>query len=113
MSEFPKITFGLNENQVPEPSESNQWVDTLRWLICVMDNDDTSLGFIAGIFAHALKNEGYLTEKQSKIGNKIYRRVHRAYMEEILECQNTSDPSLQSEFSAEDKLLHMKAKGEA
>lgn len=82
--------FGLASHQVPDFPESTSWKDVLRWLIMVMDNDDSSLPFVAGCYAHCLKNEGGITSKQASACNKILRRIHDRYMVDELDCQQMS-----------------------
>lgn len=82
------LTFSLHSGQAPDRPESTLWIDQLRWLICVIDPDDTSLAFIASVFGQALKNAGNLSKRQSDACQKILNRVARAHDEGRLDCQH-------------------------
>lgn len=79
--------FSLFSHQVPSPPKSLAWVDILKLVVCVMDPDDTRLGFAAGCLSQAAKHSG-LTEKQAKACQKIYERMLSDYRQQILVCQN-------------------------
>lgn len=61
----------------------------LRWLICVMDDDDQSMGFIAGCLSYAVLN-GALTSKQMRGCEKVLDRVREDFAHLQLDCQ--ADP---------------------
>lgn len=78
--------FRLETWQVPEPPKSKAWACHLRWMVAVMDADDSSLHFIASCLSHCVKNGG-LSEKQERAVTKCLDRIMSAYNAEILECQ--------------------------
>ena len=80
--------FSLTSDCVPSPPVSTQWADVLRWLVMVMDPQDTRLSFIAGLLSHTLKHGG-LTDRQSAAGNKIWHAIQADFRASILVCQNT------------------------
>jgi hypothetical protein len=78
----------LKPEQVPDWPDSNKWVDILHWLVIVMDEEDSSRHFVAGVFAHCLKAGG-ITDKQAAAVEKIWERVRLAwYADELLCCQH-------------------------
>lgn len=83
-------SFSLKLYEVPVPPESKDWVDHLRWMICVMDYDDTSLPFVAGLLAHCYQN-GALSHKQDMVARKIINRVRDMYFTGVLYCQANDD----------------------
>lgn len=82
------IPFSLLSHQVPPMPSSTRWADILRWMVIVMDPDDSRLSFIASLLSHSLKYGG-LSEKQSAAATKIYDRIVEAFEDGILVCQNS------------------------
>lgn len=80
--------FTLLSNEVPAPPQSALWVDLLRWILCVMDPDDTRMAFVAGCLSHAAQNDG-LSPKQAAACQAILSNVCKAWADGILICQNT------------------------
>ncbi|MBL4802295.1 MAG: hypothetical protein JKY45_10410 [Emcibacter sp.] len=95
--------FSLYAHQVPEYPNGNDWGDALRWLISVMDYDDKSLPFIAGLLAYYYTKEG-LTARQAKPANKVLAKVLDMHSAGVLYCQaNEEDyPSAQTDLSTMD-----------
>lgn len=81
--------FTLTAEQVPYPCASEQWVDILRWCICVMDPADTRIGFVAGCLSHAFKNGGHLTDRQFDACDAIVQSLVEDWAQGVLVCQNT------------------------
>jgi hypothetical protein len=82
------FSFSLTMDQVPSLPTICTWPDALRWMVCVMDPDDSRFAFIASCLSYSVKNDG-LTDKQSAACEKILQRVYAEYNEGILICQNT------------------------
>jgi hypothetical protein len=101
--------WALIDWQVPDPPSSQVWADHLRWLVAVMDHDDSDLAFIASLLSHALKFEG-LTESQAAPANKILARVRRMWREDRLSAQRPSDEDSDEVSGA---LADLPAAGEA
>ena len=101
--------WALLDWQVPDPPSSQVWADHLRWLVAVMDHDDSDLAFIASLLSHALKFEG-LTEKQAAPANKILARVRRMWREDRLSVQQ---PSNEDSGEASESLADLPPAGEA
>jgi hypothetical protein len=103
------LPWALLDWQVPDPPSSQVWTDHLRWLVAVMDHDDSDLAFIASLLSYALKFDG-LTEKQAAPANKILARVRRMWREDRLSVQQPSD---ESSDEASGLLADLSAAGEA
>ena len=75
---------------VPPPDNSSKettpWVEVLRWLICVMNDDDKSIGFVSGCLSQCVKNNG-LTPRQAAGCQKVWDRVLDDYHHLQLDCQ--------------------------
>ena len=80
----------LFSDQVPEPPEGTRWADWLRWMVVVINDDDNSIGFIAGCLSNIVR-DGFLTDKQAKVCVKIQTRILHDYEADILDCQ-MNDP---------------------
>ena len=80
----------LKREHVPHPPEISDWRALLRWLICVMNDDDPSLQFISGVLASCI-NHGGLTEGQDDAANRVLERIIIKYAAGELDCQ--CDPS--------------------
>ena len=104
--------FQLFEHQVPDLPETRKWTDLLRWMICVMDNDDRALPFIAGVYSYALNNDGKLTEKQSLVANRALGRIVNQWRADTLVCQNMQYPDTPETIGDPD-ISKMKTKGTA
>ena len=78
--------FILRPEQVPEPPQSGQYRDWLRWCVAVMDDDDSQLDFAASMFSQAIPRGG-LTTKQAKWADKIISLVLRTHEQGLLDCQ--------------------------
>ena len=75
----------------------------------MMNSDDTSLFFIASVYSHALKNDGFISDRQSKAAQKIRGRVEADYYAGVLDCQmNDGDV-----VTATSDLLNINVQGEA
>ena len=107
------MTFGLTGDRVPDPPDGDKWADILRWLICVMDADDKSFAFVAGVFAHCLKNGGYVTERQSRAANRIWKRVFEEWQSDVLDCQHATSPGAGQAPAGDSILADMEPEGEA
>ena len=97
------MEFTLNEDQVPEPPNSTSWADSLRWMLIVMDPDDTRMSFIASCFSQCLQN-GFLTQKQHKVCLRMLYSIRDDYLRGILLCQNVPGPM--AEIHASDGRLN-------
>ena len=73
-------------DQVPEPPDGGKWVDVLRWLVAVFDDDSDILPFVAGVLAYCLKYGG-LTAKQGKSIERIFANAVEHWQAEYLDCQ--------------------------
>ena len=80
--------FTLTASETPDPPESTLWADLLRWMVCVMDPDDTRLAFVSSCLSHACKAGG-LTERQARACQKMLDDVWQAWADGVLICQNT------------------------
>jgi hypothetical protein len=78
--------FLLDPDQVPQPPVSDCEADKLRWMICVMDPGDESLGSVSSLLSYLL-GRGGLTERQSVHFEKNWQRVHQRYSLNFLQCQ--------------------------
>jgi hypothetical protein len=85
--------FTLTASETPDPPESTLWADLLRWMVCVMDPDDTRLAFVAGCLSHAMRNDNGLSGKQATACQAILDRLCTDWAEGVLVCQNTTPPS--------------------
>ena len=83
--------FYLPHVPPPPEGESLPWIDVLRWMLCVMDDDDRAMAFVAGVLRYALEHEGSITAKQGEACNNIWARMHRLYHQGILDCQIIAD----------------------
>lgn len=72
---------------VPETPHENSWTAILRWLICVMNDEDKSMGFVAGCLSQCVKNGG-LTDRQADGCRKVFSRILDDYEHLQLDCQN-------------------------
>ena len=81
-------------------------------MICVMDNDDRALPFIAGVYSYALNNDGKLTEKQSLVANRALGRIVNQWRADTLVCQNMQYPDTPETIGDPD-ISKMKTKGTA
>lgn len=75
---------------VPEPPEDMSWTANLRWLVSVMNDDDRSLGFIAGCLSYCVVNDG-ITAKQERGCRKVLDRVLDDFENLQLDCQARAD----------------------
>lgn len=83
--------FSLTISQVPSvPTVPQEWQHVLRWAVCVMDHDDTRLGFISGCLSHVLK-QGTLSEKQKAVCHKVIAKVIADHQAGLLLCQCLPD----------------------
>lgn len=67
---------------------TDDWADALRWILSVMDSDDTSMSFIASCLSYVTKPEkdGRLTERQERGCEKVLARLIADYENEQLDC---------------------------
>lgn len=80
--------FSLCSWGVPNPEEQGDaWVDRMRWSLAVMNGDDSSMAFVAGCLSYALKNDGYVTDRQSVGLSKVIRRLLDDFNNYQLDCQ--------------------------
>lgn len=77
----------LIPHQVPDPPASRRWVEALRWLVAVMDDEDPSLAFVSGVLSYALQNDNLITQPQSDAAQDVLNRVCRDHMAGRLDCQ--------------------------
>ena len=66
--------FGLPAEHIPAHPRCEHWACHLRWLLMVMDPDDSSLAFVAGVLVHAL-NRGGISEKQALAIKRVMSRM--------------------------------------
>lgn len=85
----------IKPHQVPDPPESRKWVEALRWLITVMDDDDSSLAFVSGVLSYGLKNDNMITQPQAEAAQDVLNRVCRDHRAGRLDCQQ-SPPSVET-----------------
>lgn len=90
----------LRPDQVPDfPGDSDVWADHLRWMVMVMDEDDTALPFVASAYAYLLKN-GRITQKQAEALDRIERRVYEGWCADELQCCMYDLAALRTEGNA-------------
>lgn len=106
------FTYCLYSDEVPEPAEGLLWFNTLRWLMAVMNNDDTSLGFAAGCLSY-LAREGGLTDRQAQACKKIKKRVLYDYQAGVLDCQLNEPNPCDTHCETDVGLEEMEPEGEA
>lgn len=58
--------------------DNGEVIDTMKWLITVMDRNDKGLPFVASVFSYALKTGG-ISEKQVEALERIYARIIERY----------------------------------
>lgn len=68
----------LFESLLTVPQEGDDWIKSLKWMIAVMDEDDSFLELIVGILAQAIKFDG-LSPKQEAICVKTLARLKDSY----------------------------------
>ena len=78
--------IGYHLETVPQPPSNGMWLDKLRWLCAVMDNDDPDLAFACGLLENCLKFDG-LTERQARYAGKISKRIEAHFDAGILAAQ--------------------------
>lgn len=93
----------------PRPSKS-KWEHQLRWLIAVMDDDDSSIQFVASCLSHCIKNDG-LTQRQAQACQRILDRVSDMWMRSVLDCQACSVNDLINWDEPENDLGTLSPKG--
>ena len=71
------------------PPEGVDWFSRLRWLLRVMNDEDTSLRFTSSVLAYGMKNSELTPSQLSKV-DAIYRRVLADYEDEVLDYQSLS-----------------------
>lgn len=71
---------------ISQPSDDADAGDLMKWMITVMDRDDTSLHFVSSVFSNFLKYNG-LTEKQADGIERIYVRVSEQFERGVLNVQ--------------------------
>ena len=83
----------LNSDAIIHPDnlpDNLDWRDVIRWMLSVMDADDTSLSFVSGCLSFISKptNDGVLTMRQVRGLEKIFARVRADFINCQLDCQN-------------------------
>jgi len=68
------------------PKEDCDVLDSLKWMISVMDRDDKSLMFVASLLSGFIKWGG-LTDKQAAGAAKVYERVLGQFERGVLAIQ--------------------------
>ena len=74
------------------PADEADAGDIMKWMIAVMDRDDTSLHFVSSVLSGFLKYNG-ITAKQAAGVEKIYTRVLDQFERGILHIQTGEVPS--------------------
>ncbi len=75
----------------PLPSDDADAGDVMKWMIAVMDRDDTSLHFVSSVLSGFLKHNG-ITEKQAAGVEKIYVRILAEFERGVLYIQTGEVP---------------------
>jgi hypothetical protein len=75
----------------PPPDDADAG-DVMKWMIAVMDRDDTSLHFVSSVLSNFLKYNG-ITEKQAAGVEKIYSRVLAEFKRGVLHIQTGGAPA--------------------
>lgn len=60
--------------------------DAVFWTLAVMDENDRSRAFVAGVYAFFLETEE-ITDRQREAFMKVFQRVSKAFDEGALDCQ--------------------------
>lgn len=76
---------------IVQPSDDADAGDMMKWMITVMDRDDTSLHFVSSVLSSFLKYNG-ITEKQAAGVEKIFVRVCDQFDRGILNVQTGGVP---------------------
>lgn len=80
------------------PPDNGEVIDTMKWLITVMDRNDKGLPFVASVFSYALKTGG-ISEKQVEALERIYVRIIERYELGTLAIQGGSTDEPESSAS--------------
>jgi hypothetical protein len=84
MAASPTRFFGdgsmsdLFESILTIPQDGDDWIKSLKWMIAVMDEDDSYLELIVGILGQAIKFDG-LTPKQEATCARTLSRLKESY----------------------------------
>lgn len=71
----------------PIPDDDADWDVVLRWMLAVMDDDDSSLQFVSGCLSQFYKFEG-LSSRQAVGCSRVYERVRQDYEHMQLSCHD-------------------------
>ena len=75
-------------DEIPAPLDGEfSWIDGLRWMLAVCDDDDRTMGFLAGLLANACDHGGGLTEKQVAAARRILSNFLDRHSRDALDCQ--------------------------
>lgn len=76
----------MNMLDFSPPADDASVVSVMKWMIAVMDNDDSSLHFIASVLSHCCKYGG-ITERQADAVEGVYSRLLNAFETGALNIQ--------------------------
>ena len=77
-----------NADAILPPDELNDtYFDQLRWMLSVVDENDTCISFLSGCLSYLTKpGAGRLTERQCQGINKVFARVRADFYSGQLDC---------------------------
>lgn len=76
----------------PMPKDGDDWVNTIKWMIAVMDDDDPYLEFMASVLSQAIKFGG-ITPKQETACARNLVRIKELYEHGRLKILGWSEPT--------------------
>lgn len=76
----------------PMPREGDDWINTIKWMIAVMDDDDPYLEFMASVLSQAIKFDG-ITPKQEAACARNLTRIKELYEHGRLKILGWNEPA--------------------